>query len=428
MPRARGAGDAALAIALLLVLAANLVVVADVARAVGLGPWSALALGPGVAVVVIVTRVADPLWRLAVPLGVGFVLLPLVAVGMVRGAPWTAWANVAVRPALTFAEHSVWVTEARSVSERAVLSFDEVHRVVAGAPTMLSVLERDGERPAVREWRLGEGDALTLRPGDELTLEAGTPVRFEAGRRIPGAPLSGATWADGTSRPSAVAVVGLAITLVGGALALVPATARPLAGAPAMAAAGFLGAFVLGASLWGVYGIALAPEVTLPPRSVISLSELAGLIGIPGAPATLPVIVAAGLVTLLVGAVLAWRARATEVAASLAVALGRPLPSRFAITAFTAVLAVVAGVLALRDGDPWHLFVAGLGVAAASAAAPRLARTGPAGEAAGAIVGAIVFLAVLVAGDRLGPEFAGIQDYPALAAAPLAWLVSRLTR
>jgi hypothetical protein len=428
MPRARGAADAALMVALVLVLAANLLVVADVGRTVGLeGRW-AVALGPAMALAVIVTRVVDPLWRCAMPLGVGFVLVPLVVVGLTRGAPWTAWADLAVRPALTFTEHSPWVTEARSVSEPTLLSFDEVHRVVAGAPSTLRVLERDGERPVARDWRLAAGEALTLRPGDELTLEAGIPLRFEPGRRIPGAPASGTAWADGASPPAPVAVVGIALTLVGGALALVPAAARPVTGTPAMISAGLLGAFVLGASLWGVYGIALVPEVTLTPRGVVSLSELGTLVGIPIALVTLPVLVAAGLVTLLVSAVVAWRARVTEVVGGLAVALGRPLPSRVAVTAGAAALALAASALATYGGDPWELFVAGLGVAAACSAAPRLARTGPAGEAAGAIVGAIVFVAILVAGDQLGPAYSSIERYPALAAAPIAWLVARVTR
>jgi hypothetical protein len=222
--------------------------------------------------------------------------------------------------------------------------------------------------------------------------------------------------------------MGIAITVVGGALALVPAAARPVAGVAAMASAGLIGAFVLGAALWGVYGIALVPEVTLTPRGIVSLSELGTLAGLPIALVTLPVLVAAGLVTLLVGAVVAWRARVIEVVGGLAVGIGRPLPSSVAVTAGAAVLALAAGALATYGSDPWQLFVAGLGVAAACAAAPRLARAGPAGEAAGAIVGAIVFVAAQVAGHQLGPAFSQIEQYPALAAAPIAWLVARLTR
>jgi hypothetical protein len=74
------------------------------------------------------------------------------------------------------------------------------------------------------------------------------------------------------------------------------------------------------------------------------------------------------------------------------------------------------------------LFATGLGVAATCAAAPRLARAGAIGEAAGTIVGAIAFVAVLVLGAQAGPSFAALQEYPALAAAPLAWLVARVAR
>ena len=61
----------------------------------------------------------------------------------------------------------------------------------------LQPVERDAMRVVVREWRLGAGDALTVRPGDQLTVDPGARVRFEAGRRVPGAPPSGMAWAAG---------------------------------------------------------------------------------------------------------------------------------------------------------------------------------------------------------------------------------------
>ena len=130
--RPRGVPDAALVVALLLVLAANFVVIADLARALGLARWWVLALGPAIALGVVLLRVIDPLWRCAIPLGVALVIAPLVVVGVAKGGPWGAWTTVAARPALTFDERSLWVTDARVVSERSTMAFDETHRVIAG--------------------------------------------------------------------------------------------------------------------------------------------------------------------------------------------------------------------------------------------------------------------------------------------------------
>jgi hypothetical protein len=427
VPRARGVADAALALALLLMMAANLVVVAELARGSGLAGWPMIALGPVVALVVIVAPAGDRLWRWALPSGVALVLLALAVVGVARGGPWAAWTTVALRPALIFAPHSAWVTEARPIAGRSTLEFDEVHRVVAGAAVTVRVIERDGGRAAERQWRLAAGEAVTLRPGDELILEAGTPVRFEAGRRIPGAPASGPAWADGRTPPAGAAVAGMAITLVGAAIALVPAAARPLAGTPAMAAAGLVVAGVLGAALWGVYAIALVPEVMLPPRGVVSLADLTRSLAVPATRPALPPVVAAGVLALFIGAVLAWRARLVELARGLALAFGRPAPSRALPTACAVAALLAAAALAARGVDPWRLFVLGAGLAT-SVVAPRLARAGAAAETGGATVGTVVFIAALAFANDLGPAFAGIADYPALVAAPLAWLAARLAR
>jgi hypothetical protein len=156
----------------------------------------------------------------------------------------------------------------------------------------------------------------------------------------------------------------------------------------------------------------------------VSRPDLAASLGIPTAREALRMVVAAGLLSLLAGAVLAWRARFTELAGGLAVALGRRAPSRLAVTGGAVGVTVAAGALAARGGDPWQLFIVGLGLAAACATAPRLARAGAGAETAGAITGAITFVAALLLGGQLGPAFAAIAEYPALPAAPLAWLVA----
>src|SRR5712692_3306563 len=126
------------------------------------------------------------------------------------------------------------------------------------------------------EWRLGPGDALTLRPGDRLVLEAGARVRFEAGKRVPGAPASGAEWADppGRRSPQAAArALGAALTLAGGALVMLRASAAP-SPAGARAAPVLLLVLVLAAVAWGVYAAGTAPDLALGAPGRAGLVEL----------------------------------------------------------------------------------------------------------------------------------------------------------
>jgi hypothetical protein len=77
----------------------------------------------------------------------------------------------------------------------------------------------------------------------------------------------------------------------------------------------------------------------------------------------------------------------------------------------------------------------GLGLAGAAIAAPLMASSGGAGkrfatpvEAMGAFVGAAVFVAVIVAAASLPSIAAPLRAFPALVAAPAAWLAVRLLR
>src|SRR5256886_15870586 len=109
------------------------------------------------------------------------------------------------------------------------LQISEPHRVTALNPGVYRVVEEvvegDAPRSVTREWRLAAGEALTLRPGDRLILEAGTRVRFEGSKRVPGSAASGVAWAEPPERRSlgtAAHALGAVLTLVGGALALLP--------------------------------------------------------------------------------------------------------------------------------------------------------------------------------------------------------------
>jgi hypothetical protein len=422
--------QAPVALGWVFVLAANLIVLGDVARLFGLPRAVGLAAGLVLALGVIGWTAGDRWWRLATPLGCAFVLLPLAPVVSTGGPPWTAWASMASRAALTFTEQSAWVTQGRALGEHVTVTFREPHRVVAASSGTWRVVERDAALVAVREWQLGHGDALTLRPGDELLVDPGTRVRFEAGRRVPGAPPSGIAWADGADRPrlgTLLLSAGAVVTLVGGGVALAPAL--PVAGAMASIAPAVLLAFVLGAALWGLYGAALVPELSLTPAAVAPLIEvLARTAPFPWRPGLLGLVVL-GVLALFIGASLAWRARLFAALTDSATALGQPALSARARTAAAAVVLALATALAVRGGDPWRLFGLGLGLAAAAVIAPRLAATGPRGEAAGAVVGMLAFGATLF-GDAWGlpPAPGPVVEHPAMIAAPLAWLAARLAR
>jgi hypothetical protein len=415
--------------ALVLVLAANLVVMGDLARLLGLARVYGVATGVVLALGVVGWTAGDRWWRLATPLGAVMVLLPLGLVVTSAGSPWAAWAAVASRPALTFGESSAWVTQGRALGERAPVTFHEPHRVVAATPATWRVLERDTARVAVREWRLGAGEALTLRPGDQLVVDTGARVRFEAGRRVPGAPTSGMAWADGRRRPvreTLVMSVGAAVTLVGGGVALAPAL--PVVGAATILTPALLLAFVVGATLWGVYGIALAPELSLVPRALAPILEVLTRVVTPPWRQAAVALVVAGVVVLFLGVVLAWRARLTAVIIEVAVVIRRPAPPAWALAAGTAGAVAVAALVAARGADPWRLFTWGLGLAAAAAVAPRLAGAGARGELVGAVVGALAF-GVAVFGDaRLPAPVGAFLEYPAVMAAPLAWLAAWIVK
>jgi hypothetical protein len=410
-------GGVAIFVGLVFVLAANLVVAGDLARLLGLTRVHGIGAGTVVAVAVIAWPAGDRWWRLAMPIGAGLVLLPLALVVASTQSPRAAWSTMAMRPALAFDARSAWVTEGRAVGERLTLTFDEPHRVVAAAPATWRVIESDTAQVSIREWRLAAGDALTLRPGDQLALDAGTRVRFEAGRRVPGAPISGTAWADGRRRPMLVTLatsIGLAITLAGGGWALVPATVLPVSRVAAIIVPIGLSAFVAGASFWGLYGIAVVPELALTPRALAPpLEVVARITALPWRQAQVTLLVV-GVVGLLVGAVLAWRMRFAEQVHELGVS-ARSL----VVSAVSAVL--VAAALAMGNGDPWRLFTWGLGIVATTIVAPRLAVVGARSELFGALAGVVAFAAAVFFGGRF-------TEHPALMAAPLAWAVARITR
>jgi hypothetical protein len=403
----------ATAAAVTLILAADLVVAADAAALLGAAPWLGVTAAATLVLVVALLPGARLVSTPVLAVAAGALLLPLVSVALTTGtAPWTAWSRSGLRPSLTFPETSGWVREGERFARPARLTFAEGQRVTTLTAGVYRVIERDAAEPTVREWRLAAGETLTLRPGDELSVEAGARLRFEAGRRVPGAPASGIAWADAPARsPSMLpAAFGALATLVGGALALVPAPRRgPLAAAGPLVLLSATAAAVG----WGVYAAATAPDLALggsllAPVLWLPLRALGPRTGAP-----LAVLALVALLALLLTAAVALRGR-------LADAAGRQ-PTLWAVTVG------LAAALTAAPLDPWRLLTLGLGLAAA-ACTPARAAGGRAAGLVGSSVGGVVFVA-LVGMPWVAPGAEAWLEpfarYPALVAMPLGWAAAR---
>jgi hypothetical protein len=402
------------ALAVVLVLAADFIVLGDAAALLGAAPWHGIA--PAVALALLAPRLpaARILVTPALALATTALVLSLAAVGVTNGvAPWTAWSEGARRPALTFPSASAWVVQGERFARPASLTFTEGQRVTVMTPGLYRVVERDAVPPTVREWRLAAGETLALRPGDELSVEAGVRLRFEAGHRMPGAPASGVAWADAPARGPAMllSALGALATLVGGALALMPTVRRP--GAFATVGPLALLACVGVAVGWGLYTAALAPDLALGG------SALAPLVHLPTR--ALDPRTGGAIAALALGAVgVLLTAGAIGLSSRLAASAGPRAGLWLGVTA-------LAAALTPWELDPWSLLVLGLGLAAAAWAPSRLASSRT-GALVGSSVGALVFVA-LAALPLLAPTAAvglgALTRYPALVALPLGWAAAR---
>jgi hypothetical protein len=396
-----------------LILAAHLSVLGDVAVLLGARRWHGVVAAAALGLLATLAPGAAR-WRGAA-FAAGALTLLIVLVSAASAAslsPWRAWERAAARSALVFGGRSVWVTDGASFLRRATLGFDEGHRVVALAPGTFRVVERDGGDLVVRDWRLAAGDAMTLRPGDTLTAEPGSRLRFEAGKRVPGAAPSGVAWADAGTGGRALATLATVLTLALGALALVPAGDRRAL--PAVVVATVVG---LGAAAWGVYATLAAPEAGLGGSAAEAVLAVARAAALGARVATLLVVLA--LLALLVAAAGALRDRVTTA--------GGPA----AVWTATMVLAAFASFAPLEPSVP---LLAGLGLAGAALAAPRLAagaaaRLGPwPAEVVGGVAGAVAFVAFVVLVMRRAATLDVPVEVPALAAAASAWILVKFLR
>ncbi len=411
-----------------LVLWASLVVMADLAGVLGGTRWLGLAVAAALGLGLTRAPAGLRVRRVALAVGVAGLVVPPLAIAALSGrTPWEAWSALASRPALVFRERSAWVTEGAVLLVPTTLVFSEPHRITALGEAVFRVVERDGGRVVVREWRLAKGEGLALRPGDRLDLAAGVRVRFEPGKRVPEAPLSGVTWADPRERGLGTALatfLAALVTLAGGALVLLP---PPRDGDGPHVAAGLapfealaVPLVVVSAVCWGVYGGFAGPELALGAPAVAPLARLPW--ALPGPPwdRALVLTVLIGLMALFVATTLALRHRVLAIArAERGARRGAGLDVVW--------LGLLAGATALAAWpiDTWRALTLALGLAAV-AIAPALAGAGSTARAAGALVGVVVFAALALAGPRLTAGASVVGAYPALVAAPVAWAVAVL--
>lgn len=414
---------------------AGLVVAGDVAARLGEPRWHGIGLAAAGGLLLTAWRGAERVVPALLGVTALGVAIPLVVVSAATGlSPLSAWRAAAERPALVFPVTSRWVTEGRDLrlaQGTRPLAFEEAHRLTATGDAMVRVRVRDGAHTADREVALTAGQSVLLRPGDRLEPTTGVRLRFEGGRRVPGAPPSGVSWAAGAPPDTirALAALGMAVTVLGGGVALFgpPLTERPSRGQTALVGGALVGAFWL-LQAWAVYAALAAPEVFMGGVTPDRLVDVPALVL-----ASHPTAVRLqGLLVLAVGAgflasTVALRARLSAVDATGGGEIGHDL-------GLWSMVFVGAALASLWQIDPWSLVLTALGVASAvllpAALLPTLASRAGAASAAG-MTGLLVYGLVLALG-RLGGVGADATvlgafcGHPAVLAAPAGMLTLRL--
>ncbi len=414
-------------LAVVLLLTANLLLIGDAASTLGAERWHGVVIAAGLAFALTIVPSAERWWPLLVPAALALVWLALAAVAHASGVgPMTAWSEVASGSPFRLAPDSPWVTSGGTFPTAGTLIFTEPYTLRAADHSVFSVIVSDGRTPTVQEWRPEPGATMTLRPGDRLAYRAGARLILESGKRVPGGPLSGATWADPTSRLSplalAIQLLGLALTFVAGGLPLLRI------GAPTTRAEAALGLALLLAGVgwtlgWAIYAARSAPELFLGALRAGSLVQLPALaIGGPSA-SRLGGVVLAALIGLFAATASGLRERIAALDRSGG-ELGRDIP-------LWAGVFGVAVVASLWPRDPWSLLVVALGIVASTLAplAGAPAGTPPRAQAVAGATGLAVFALVGLGGHEVAGAIAeGLTAHPALLAAPAAWVALRLVR
>jgi hypothetical protein len=426
--RAAVLGAGVLVVVVILLFWANLGLAGDVAHWLGRPRWHGIAVTAGGGLLLVILPGGARIASVLAVLALGALALSAVAVVQASEAgPLRAWERVASRAAFRFSASSPWVTTGRALDRVAPdgsgIVFDEEHRVTAASAGAIRIRSQDGPRVSERKWEVGPGQSVILRPGDRLEAVSEVSVRFEAGRRVPGAPVSGPTWARGGT-PDLVGVVGLGVTLLGGAVALLRPGRWPSRSATLLGGAGLV-AVLVWSEAWALYGAFIVPELFLARPRLARVLDIPLLVF--GEDRGQPY-----LLLLVVGALASFLASTVSLRSAVGQLSGAP--ARFPRDAgLWAAVFAVSGGLALWPADAWALTLLALGLAAYAVApivlvAPRpRASRGPLGAG---LLGLALFIALMSFG-RLGempPGFDSLLTYPALTALPAAVGLARLWR
>lgn len=405
------------ALAIGLVLWAQFIALADLGRVLGAARWQTLVVVAALALAATLPARTGWARRAVLVSATAALLAPLVFVGALLGIPpWSAWRAIAAQPALAFVEGASRMPGDVTVLVPTTLVFSEPHRVQALRPGVVRVVERDSVPPVVREWRLGAGESLTLRPGDELAADPGVRLRFEAGRRVPGVPPSGAAWADlGESGAEALlAVGGLMLTLAGGALALGPRAGGKAGGREVVAATSLAVVVPVALVAWGVYAAWKGADLALgaPPAAPFARLPLLAVrrpwnVLLAGAAVV-------GVIGLFGALAAALRARFNELVVPW---MGEEPRGPGRARDLWAVMVAAAATGAVVPFSAWWALLLGSGLAA-SVWAASVADDRPSARLAGTLGGVGAFVALLLGG--MAPERA------TLVAVPLAGVVARV--
>jgi hypothetical protein len=430
---ADSAGDSSLftvaltVLAVILLLAANLLLLGDVATGLGAPRWHGIVVAAGAAFAVTVWPWADRWWPWLAPAALAPAALTLALVAHASGlSPAAAWSEVAARPDFRFTARSPWVASGGFFPTPGSLTFTEPHTVSAPGADVFAIITPDGAAPSVQEWRPSPGDAIMLRPGDRISYAAGARLKFESGRRAPGAPPSGVVWADSAARAPALrqlaAVLGLAITLIAGGLPLLRPWA-PRSCGPAAAALALVLASLAWAEGWAVYAGALAPEFFLLDARGGLLVQLPVLVLDAPWGRWLGGVLTASLIALFVATASALRERVA--------ALDRAGSDLGRDAALWAAMFGVAVVASLWPRDPWSVLLVAFGMLASSLGPLALAGDGltPRAQALAGAAGLGVFALVALGGGVVAGTWAApLVVYPALFGGPAAWAALSLAR
>lgn len=408
-----------------LLLVANLLLIGDIAGALGAPRWHGVVIAAGCAFAVTIWPAAEKWWPWLAPGALAGAWLALAAVAHGAGAdPAGAWSDVASRPAFRFPAASPWVVSGHTFPAPGSLVFSEPHALRAVSPDVFGVIVHDGRAPSVQEWRPEAGGAITMRPGDRLSYPAGARLMFEGGTRVPGAPSSGVAWGDGAARLSAPAwlaqFLGLGVTFIAGSLPLLRLGARATRPALAVGLALLLAAAAW-AQGWAIYAALSAPDLFLGTVRAGALAELPTLaLGEPWG-RRLGGVLVAGLITLFAATAAGLRERIAACDRSGG-ELGRDLPLWVGVFG-------IAVVASLWPRDPWTVLLTALGLLASTLGPLALAPAGLPAQTRALACGAglAVFVAVALGARLLGDDSA-LAAYPALLGAPAAWGALRLAR